>query len=765
MSFSYSINTGKYSYADANYLMTTLGFSSTAVAGLSEGPLTFAPDKFLNEYEALFGKTLAVSDGYKFFESSNTEHMDFFLTGNELIYSSGKSVDRIDAYKELFFEKYNAAAAATTDLDVTGGTAINTAYRFDNGGSIISLPASLNATQTENLYQQLENEANLLKSELHESDLAYGGYPEIGYSSAEAKTKLLQQQLDVAMQEFLTMYDQLFGEYKIKAGAHGYDNSLDAIDRKLREQEAASAATMTATLAMEYAQKYYSQTIKPSIEDYVFGQAPLVFATTSTIASHVVVASSPTPITVTVLGIGTVGLNGTQQSDTLANMLKNYSINPAAALNQLEHVFMDENNFSTFNPYSISNFSMDKSLTMGTYGNMLWDMDKGITGGYNGTNPTAGFNSGDLVQELNFDKGSQLTDEQLKEIGDSEDEYINWMVRDSYGVGGLTPEIKNTEYCAEKATFLAKDIFTAAQKIVDLKMQLVTTNIEASLNNKIRAEYEARIGAMKAIMCPTGTDPYTIDIDGQNYILGQDQDQNGSVNSMLEILGVKDTKENIFESIKKLDKNNDGYVSQEELQANKIVLTAVDQNGQLTAGGYDMSLVKGINLADLQKTDGTSNIFGKFTMDLQDKKVSGNVTFEDDAYFNKLFGWDLSKMDNIDEDSSIAPIAIPVSSTKTTAQPETIKEDTVTQVTEEPAETETSAPQVKTDNYSFNFNDADDNKSTIEKLLDQICWKLGITSISSSQKYSILDGIDPNMDVNIAETVIKEDLENFNLSA
>ncbi len=745
MAFNYSINIGKFSYYDNSFLVSTLGFSANAVNGLFEGA-NFAPDKFINEYKALFGTNLAISDGYKFFEATNTNHMDLFLTGDALEYTSNKEICRVEAYKELFLEKYDSAAAALTSQDITSGS-IDTAYQF-NGSA---LQATYTNTEFSDLYDQLEKEANLLKSELHESELAYGGYPEIGYSSSEAKTSLLKQQLDVATQEFLTIYDQLFGYYKIKAGGHRLDNDSADLDRTVREQEAMTAATMNAVLAINYAQKYYSQTVKPSTDDYVFGQAPIVLSRN--------VAGTR------------VGFDGNDQMNAISNILGDYSITPAT--NQFKNLFLDETAFSTFDPYTITNLTMQKDVTLasGDYNTLFWNMNQGIDSNYDGTNPTAGFNSrgtDGLVEELNHDKGSQLKDGQLSEIGDSIDEYINWMVRDTYAVGGLTADVKNTDYCSETATYLSKAIFDAAQKIVSLKMDLVTTNIETAINNQIRGEYEARLGAMsaiKSILCPSGTDPYNVEIDGQKYMLGQDKDQSGTINGMMEILGVTDTKENIFQSLKNLDKNNDGYVSQEELQANNIILTAIDNNGQLTSGGYDMSLVKGFNLAELQKTDGTNNVFGTFTMDLQDKKVNGNLTFEDDAYFNRLFGWDLSKIDNIDEDSSIAPITIPVTKSSTSSAVKTDETENTTEEAPSIENEETNAEKIETNDFSFNFTDASDNKSAIEKLLDQICWKLGITSISNSQKYSIIDNIDPNIDITIAEAEIKSDLDKFNLSA
>jgi hypothetical protein len=66
----------------------------------------------------------------------------------------------------------------------------------------------------EALYNQVSKEATALKSELNSNILAYGGYPEIAYSSIDAETALLQKQLDAEMQTYMSLYDDLFAYYK-----------------------------------------------------------------------------------------------------------------------------------------------------------------------------------------------------------------------------------------------------------------------------------------------------------------------------------------------------------------------------------------------------------------------------------------------------------------------------------------------------------------------------------------------------------------------
>lgn len=795
MTFSYSINVGGLNTKayDGSYLVSTLGFSNAAINKL--GNYTVSPDvgDFVQEYKALFGQDLAVTDGYKFFEDEQQDDpMDHLLDNfTSISYTSKTPVaNRAAIYKQMFLNDFlttqpspSINVSANSINDSSSGYSFSYTVPVTKNG----LPAVTTVTNTlssaiseyknnptdektqldlEGLYTQLEAQANSLKGELHTSTLAEGGYPSIDYTDPDTQVKLLQQQLDGAMQNFLTIYDQLFGYYKTKAGAHANDNDDGSGDNALREQEAASAATMTAQLAMNYAQQFYLQDIKPTPNDYVFGQAPLIYGTTATGATQ-----------------------NTELVNSLSDYLTQSGTNKTDATNQLSQIFEtpDLSAGSTFTQYQVNNQLMAQvgiaspnipSVTIGasSYNSIFHDMTQNFSLTAETAKPTDTSNRHDIGSQFSDD--SATAQKYLNEIGGTEDSYIQWMVRDTFGVGGLTASVRNTDYCSASANTLSAEMVAAAQKLVDLKMKLETATITASINNEVTAEYESRLGAMQAlqtIMCPNGTDPYTINIDGKNYVLGQDKDQSGTVNNMMEILGVNDSKDNTFDSLKALDSNNDGYVSQEELQANNIVLTGIDNNGQITDDGYDMSLVKGINLASLQKTDGTSNIFGQFTMDLQNKQVSGDVTFEDDSYFNKLFGWDSATSDDIDEDTSVAPIVIPPSPTTATPTPEasqstgTVSNVPVatdsTPVTPVVTPATDSTSSNSSNEFSFNFTDADDNKSPIEKLFDQICWQLGINNITSTQRYNIIDSIDPTEDTDLAENEIRNDLDALNVSA
>ena len=715
MAFNYTFNAGKLSseFNKSGYLYNNFGFSNANALTLSSNSLLSNTGVFDTEYSAKFGKNLAISDDYKSFTSGD---MDNFLSSSEISYTSNTAVSRTDAYKELFLQTYKPSASSAS-LAVTGS--YNAAYGVD-----VSTTATMSA-----LYTKLESEANTLKAGLNTSELAYGGYPEIAYSSTDSEVELLKKQLDVAMQDFVKVYDDLFASFKIKAGGHAYDNQGNG-DKNVREQEAATAATMTASLAMNYAEKYYSQSIKPTAANYVFGQAPLIFA----------------------------GKDQTAENAYLANSLSDYTDVSNA---NLQNILLNNNS-----GYEVNHKVYANSAT----GSYMWDMNYQLN----------------LIQELGNDKGSEIRQDGLNELGGTIPAYINWMVRDSFAVGGVTPDIMNKTYCSSQATFLSGDMVAAAEKLVDLKMKIQAKTVESSINNKARAEYESRVGAMNAlqeIMNCTGTDPYTVNIDGKNYMLGQDKNDDGTINNITELLGIKDSQDNVFESLKKLDTNNDGYVSQEEMKAQNIILNAVDnESGQLTNVGYDMSLVKGINLAELQNKDGKNNLYGSFTMDLQDKKANGNLTFEGSTYFDKLFGSvvDFSALDSIEETkssdaivipSSVVAKPVPISSQAATAevpavQPTVQTAQPAVQPTDVPSTTEPKTYSLfDAKNFSFDFVSVEDNKSAFEKLLDQLCWQMNIKDLTSTQKYGIIDGIDANQDVAIAKTEIQQELEKINLSA
>jgi hypothetical protein len=149
-------------------------------------------------------------------------------------------------------------------------------------------------------------------------------------------------------------------------------------------------------------------------------------------------------------------------------------------------------------------------------------------------------------------------------------------------------------------------------------------------------------------------------------------------------------------------------------------------------------------------------------MDLKDKSVAGNLTFEDQDYFSKLFA---SKGDNsyedIDVESSIAPIGTSKSTSKVVSESEKVDSEVAV---EEPEKQTTASTLDLKDGFSFTFSDVEED-SAIESLFEKICWQMGISNLSFTQKSNILGDIDANTDLSIAETQIRQDLESINLSA
>ena len=763
--------------------------------------------------------------------------------------------------------------------------------------------------------------------------MAYGGYPEIAYTAVDAQHELMKAQLDLEMQNFANLMQDMYATMKINAGGHSADNGNNEDALRLKEQEAATAATITATLALQYAEKYYNHNIKPNAEEYIFAQAFMInntgigldkklgemLANYSTDDNGKKLSNVPTKIfgmgddnfkyttgnaTLIVddadsilynqkefelrqelfndvkqviqqdilitdellsaaqatieeaikssiagvsidegglwkdtlkVSLSTNGVNISTINNIIANIESNaeYYYEPAenegespVATNKLDELIRILNtqegvnkkihgtwgassmsladyqklkaNFEAYMSYKnsgavdewneLKNYLLKgtkipessehdtpkayiKSLLKGISSNFSDSLIDEKFGNYFNDYE---FNVPDYRSEAdNMEKYLQdvkmqpedpnsvttiagvgdenvsssnlgaLKDYQLAEIGDTLPEYITWMVRDFFGVGGLTTDIKDTSYCFTEADPIAAKLIQSAENLVKINMEMQKLSIEASVNNQIRAEYEARLGAMEAIneilanqKCieDGGTDPYNVEINGEKYILGKDINDDKVINSIVEILGANDSKENIFSSLKGLDTDNDGYVSNEELLAHNIILNKVDDEGKLTSESFDMSKIKGISLSELEHADGTNNVFGLFKIDLESARANGTVTFENDAYFENLFSNDdiLNSVDEIDVES-------------------------VEEVMPETQDVDLSK--------KFSFNLANDDKNIFEKLFDELCWKMGITNISTAQKDNIIDSFDEDLDIDIVEVKMQEKLDSFNLSA
>lgn len=235
----------------------------------------------------------------------------------------------------------------------------------------------------------------------------------------------------------------------------------------------------------------------------------------------------------------------------------------------------------------------------------------------------------------------------------------------------------------------------------------------------------------------TLVDPYILNINGTQYVLGRDTNQNSTIDDLSEILGINDTLDNPFASLISLDSNNDKTISQEELLKAGIILNAVSKDGTLTKSSYDTSLLRSIDLNSLTATDNNSGIVGTFNALLTNgNKIDGVQTFDDQSYFNKLFGKpvDLSPYQNE---------ANAISTTEAIA--------TSTQIL---------TNQIKSIYSALDLEDS----SSIESILDSVCWKKGAV-LTPAQRLKMIESVDPLALPYQIEKEFTEKLKTLNISA
>lgn len=210
-------------------------------------------------------------------------------------------------------------------------------------------------------------------------------------------------------------------------------------------------------------------------------------------------------------------------------------------------------------------------------------------------------------------------------------------------------------------------------------------------------------------------DPYILNINGTQYILGQDINQNGTIDDVAEILGINDTLDNPFASLISLDTNNDKNISQEELLKAGIILNAVSKDGSLSKSTYDTKLLRGIDLNTLTPTNNTSGTVGTFSALLMNgATVNGVQTFDDQSYFNKLFG---------------KPVDL---------TPYQHEENIVTE-----SDTISTSTQILTNQIKSIYSALDlEDTSSIESILDSVCWKKGAV-LTPAQRIKMIEGVDP----------------------
>jgi len=280
-------------------------------------------------------------------------------------------------------------------------------------------------------------------------------------------------------------------------------------------------------------------------------------------------------------------------------------------------------------------------------------------------------------------------------------------------------------------------------------------------------------------------DPYIVKINDVDYVMGIDTNKDGKINGAQEVLGINDKIDTSFASLKALDLNADGTVSQDELQKGGIIFEALNTTDRLNGAQIKSDFIKSIDLASLQNADGQNGIFGTFEVQLANGKKAGAIqTFETQEYFNNLFGTyvDMSFLSK----TPAAPVA-----TKTTATPvvaaaktaSTTQDQTSTKFdmkaflakqynffsdlenTDATAEVETpvvEAPVVETPvaqvveapkavvapkMAALNINQKTlitvaNQEMTVDALLEDICWKMDIEKLTPKQRYDILGSVD-----------------------
>lgn len=249
-----------------------------------------------------------------------------------------------------------------------------------------------------------------------------------------------------------------------------------------------------------------------------------------------------------------------------------------------------------------------------------------------------------------------------------------------------------------------------------------------------------------------GVDPYVVTINGTKYVIGRDNNSNKNIDDVSEILGINDSQDNPFSSLVSLDANKDGKVSQAEMLANGIVFKAVDASGKLTTTSYDNSLISEIDLSTIDKTP-SGNSTGTFSVKLSNgSKAQGVQTFDDQAYFNKLFGKivDLSAYQKTTTDSA--------SSTAESKSTETAASNTATSST-----SLTHQKLLNQINSAYSALIVDDT-SKIDTIMNNICWKHSIT-LTAAQRNRIVDSIDPLLTPFEIEKKIVNAVSQLNLSA
>ena len=201
---------------------------------------------------------------------------------------------------------------------------------------------------------------------------------------------------------------------------------------------------------------------------------------------------------------------------------------------------------------------------------------------------------------------------------------------------------------AENCTAILKNLLAEQDKSTGETAKFGTQFADKLQVNEVngvsKEDLQAAIGKVEQ-EAKKSCDPYVINIDGVEYTMILDNgDGKWDTN---DILGINDSKDNLFEALKGLESDGDvSSLTGDELAKAGIRLVAKDKNGKLAVDDkskdFDLSKIKSIdmtNLANSTDNDGNVGTFGHFDMTLTDgRTIKGAETFEEMSTLKKLFG-------------------------------------------------------------------------------------------------------------------------------
>lgn len=153
-------------------------------------------------------------------------------------------------------------------------------------------------------------------------------------------------------------------------------------------------------------------------------------------------------------------------------------------------------------------------------------------------------------------------------------------------------------------------------------------------------------GVILGMAATCALDPYIVEIDGNKYVMILDN-FDGIYNEN-DIIGIEDSKSNIFNSLKKLNVDNDKTkLTSVELKDRGVRFVKIELDGRLAARDYTQDFpLENIVYIDLTTLKKVNNIkptgtFGEFKIVIKDKKTTLK---EVKGYVTYLFHKDLVKL-------------------------------------------------------------------------------------------------------------------------